>query len=134
MVHPEIMRLLATERERTLREAARRTAPSPAGGPAVDVAEIELRLCRVSDDPALERLAELDGQPAPRGRFVVAIVDGRLQAALPLAGGALLADPFVPTAHLRRLLEVRAAQLRQPEPRRGLLPRYVSLIRGSTHA
>ena len=65
---------------------------------------------------------------------MVALVDGRIAAALPLAGGALLADPFMRTAHLQRLLELRAAQLRQPEPRRSLVPRYVSLIRGSTHA
>jgi hypothetical protein len=65
---------------------------------------------------------------------VVAIVNGRIAAALPLAGGRPLADPFVRTAHLQRLLELRAEQLRQPEPRRSFVPRYVSLIRGSTHA
>jgi hypothetical protein len=32
------------------------------------------------------------------------------------------------------LLELRASQLRDPEPRRGLIPRYVSLMRGSIHA
>ena len=45
-----------------------------------------------------------------------------------------LRDPFARTAHLMPLLELRAAQLRDPEPRRGLLPRYVSLMRGSIHA
>jgi hypothetical protein len=67
------------------------------------------------------------------------VVDGRLVAALPLAGGHMLADPFVRTAHLLPLLELRAAQLREPVGRRHLLPRsvldrYVNLIRGSIHA
>ena len=135
MMHPEIMRLVADERRATLEQAARRPAPRPTRRtPAVDVSEIDLRLCRAADDPELERLAALSEQALAPGRFVVAIVDGRIAAALPLAGGALLADPFVRTAHLERLLELRAAQLRQPEPRRSLVPRYVSLMRGSTHA
>jgi hypothetical protein len=100
---------------------------------ATDATDIELRLSRVGDDPALDDLAVLAEQPLPIGRFVVALVDGRLVAALPLAGGRALADPFVRTAHLLPLLELRAAQLREPV-RRGRLPRYVSLIRGSIHA
>jgi hypothetical protein len=46
----------------------------------------------------------------------VALVDGRLVAAQPIERGPMLADPFVRTAHLRRLLELRAEQLR-PETR-----------------
>jgi len=135
MMHPDIMRLMADERLATLKHDARRPAPRPTKRtPAVDLSEIDLRLCKASDDAELEYLAALSEQPLAAGRFVVALVDGRIAAALPLAGGALLADPFVRTAHLQRLLELRAAQLRQPEPRRSLLPRYVSLIRGSTHA
>ena len=131
--HPEIMRFLVAQHVETLRRAARPvlTPPQPA---THDFAEIELRLCRVGDDPALEQLAALAERPLPFGRFVVAVVDGRLVAALPIAGGHALTDPFVRTAHLRPLLELRAAQLREPERRRRLLPRYVNLIRGSTHA
>lgn len=130
--HPEIMRFLADDHLATLRHAARpgRSAPRPV---ATDATDIELRLSRVGDDPALDDLAVLAEQPLPIGRFVVALVDGRLVAALPLAGGRALADPFVRTAHLLPLLELRAAQLREPV-RRGRLPRYVSLIRGSIHA
>jgi len=40
----------------------------------------------------------------------------------------------VRTDHLLPLLELRAAQLRDREPRRSLIPRYVNLIRGSIHA
>ena len=135
MMHPDIMRLMADERLATLRRDARPPAPRlTKSTPAVDVSEIDLRLCKASDDAELEYLAALSEQPLAPGRFVVAVVNGRIAAALPLAGGPALTDPFVRTAHLQRLLEVRAAQLRQPEPRRSFVPRYVSLIRGSTHA
>jgi hypothetical protein len=70
----------------------------------------------------------------PSGRFVVAAVSGRIIAAVPLGGGPPLRDPFSRTEHLLPLLELRAAQLRDPEPRRHLIPRYVSLMRGSIHA
>ncbi len=133
MIHPDIMRFLAKEHVATLREAGRRI-PRVRETHTVDLSGIELRLCRVADDPQLEALAELAECPLPFGRFVVASVDGRIVAALPLAGGRALRDPFVRTAHLMPLLELRAAQLREPEPRRRLLPRYVSLMRGSTHA
>ena len=134
-MHPDIMRLVANERLTTLQEAARRPAPRPARRtPAVDLSEIDLRLCRAEDDAELERLAALSEQPLAPGRYVVAVVDGRIAAAVPLTGGPMLADPFSRTLHLQRLLELRAAQLRQPEPRRSLVPRYVSLMRGSTHA
>lgn len=137
--HPEIMRFLVTEHVDELRRAARPIlhASRPS---ATDLAQIELRLCRVGDDPALEELAELAEKPVPFGRSVVALVNGRLVAALPLSGGHILADPFVRTEHLRPLLELRAAQLREPVRRRTLLPRYasltryVNLIRGSTQA
>jgi hypothetical protein len=131
--HPEIMRFLATERVDELRRAARPILNASRSA-ATDLAEIELRLCRVGDDPGLEQLAALAERPLPFGRFVVAVVNGRLVAALPLAGGHMLTDPFVRTTHLRPLLELRAAQLRSPERRRWLVPRYVNLIRGSTHA
>jgi hypothetical protein len=131
--HPEIMRFLVAQHVEELRQAARpiRVTATPA---TTDLTDIELRLCRVGDDPALEQLAALAEQTLPAGRLVIAAVDGRIVAALPLAGGSPLADPFVRTAHLRPLLQLRAAQLREPEPRHGLIPRSFSLIRGSTHA
>jgi hypothetical protein len=96
--------------------------------------DIELRLCKPADDEQLAELALLSERALPAGRLIVASVRNRIVAALPLAGGEALRDPFVRTAHLLPLLELRAAQLREPKPRRRLIPRYVSLIRGSTHA
>lgn len=128
--HPEVMRFLVAEHVEELRRAAQPIlrAARPA---ATDLAGIELRLCRDGDDPALEQLAALAERPLPFGRFVVALVNGQLVAALPLSGGHMLTDPFVRTTHLRPLLELRAAQLREPEQRRRLLPRYLHLIRST---
>jgi hypothetical protein len=133
MIHPEFMQFRAAEHVEQLRRDARHVR-GMTRRPIVDTQDVELRLCRVADDPQLDRLAELEGRPVPHGRFVVAAVRGRIVAALPLAGGTPLRDPFARTEHLLRLLEVRAEQLREPAPRRSLIPRYVSLIRGSTHA
>jgi hypothetical protein len=133
MVHPEFTKILATDHVEQLRRDARHV-PSTTDHVAADSADVELRLCRVSDDPALDLLGALEGRPVPRGRMVVAAVRGRVVAAQPLDGGDALRDPFVPTEHLLPLLELRAAQLREPAPRRGLLPRYVNLMRGSIHA
>jgi hypothetical protein len=131
--HPEVMRFLVTEHVNELRRAARPIVRT--SRPVVnDLADVELRLCRIGDDPALEQLAALAERALPFGRSVVALVNGRLVAALPLAGGHMITDPFVRTTHLRPLLELRAAQLREPERRRRLLPRSLNLIRGSTHA
>ncbi len=130
-MHPEIMKIMATEHVKVLQQDAMRYVRAMQREPAADTRDLELRLCRVGDDPELERLAELEGRPVPFGRLVVAIVRGRLVAALPVGGGSALADPFTHTAHLLPLLELRAAQLREPKPRRRLLPRSLSLIRGS---
>jgi hypothetical protein len=133
MIHPEFMRFRAADHLEELRRDARRV-PGMTRRPVVDTQDVELRLCRVADDLQLDRLAELEGRPTPHGRFVIAVVRGRIVAALPLMGGEPLRDPFARTEHAVRLLELRAEQLREPTPRRSLIPRYVSLIRGSTHA
>jgi hypothetical protein len=123
---------MVDDRIATLRHAARRYRPAQAA-PVADLSGIELRLCRSGDDPQLEQLAQLAERPLPFGRFVVAAVDGRIVAALPLGGGRALADPFVRTSHLVPLLELRAAQLREPRARYRL-PRYAGLLRRSRHA
>ena len=96
--------------------------------------EVELRLGRVSDDVALADLAVLSGRPLPFGQLVVGVVDGRVVAAVPLGGGRPLADPFFRTQELVHLLELRAAQLREPEERQSLLPRTIGVLRHALHA
>jgi hypothetical protein len=132
MIHPEFTKILATDHVEQLRKDARIVRATPR--PVVDTQDVELRLCRIADDPQLERLAALAERPLPHGRLVIAATSGQIVAALPLAGGPALRDPFARTAHLMPLLELRAEQLRDPEPRRWFIPRYVSLMRGSIHA
>lgn len=114
MIHPEIQKLMVADHVEILRRDARR----PIRRTRVvreDGSRIELRMCRVSDNEALADLAALNERALPAGSFVVALVDGRLVAAQPVDGGAVLADPFARTANLRRLLELRAAQIRGPK-------------------
>jgi hypothetical protein len=108
----EFRRMIMNDHIESLHRAATRPLVAPA--PRIEAPDIELRLCKSADDFALDQLGELSEQPVPAGRLVVAIVDGRLVAALPVAGGPALRDPFVRTAHLLRLLELRAEQLREP--------------------
>ena len=50
--------------------------------------------------------------PAPDGPALVAEIDGRLRAALPLDGGPAIADPRHDGLDLVELLRLRALQLR----------------------
>ncbi len=138
IMHPEITRQIVEARlEDIRRDNARRQllASRSRQRPITDLADVALRLCRVSDDGAISRLAALEERPEPHGRFVVAEVNGQVVAALPLAGGAPLRDPFARTAHMIRLLEVRAAQLMHDEREpRHLWPRRLSFARNSTNA
>jgi hypothetical protein len=138
IMHPEITRQIVEARlEDVRRDAARRQllASRPRRRETTDLADVALRLCRVSDDGAISRLAALEERPEPHGRFVVAEVNGTIVAALPLAGGAPLRDPFARTAHLIRLLEVRADQLMHDEREpRHLWPRRLTFARNSTQA
>ena len=135
MIHPEVMRLMMKERFLGLQNSARRAPrPEPFVPPAAPPADIELRLCSVPDDEALERLAALNERPLPFGRFVVAFSNGRLVAALPLGGGHVLRDPFVATEQLLPLLELRADQIRGRAPRRHLSLRPATLLQRSARA
>lgn len=64
-----------------------------------------------ADHRALEELADRDSQRPLAGAVLVAEVEGQLLAAVSLAEGRVVADPFSRTEELRALLELRAAQL-----------------------
>lgn len=89
--------------------ARRRRKTLLAPGPAPQAA-VTLRLAAGRDIAAIERLAALDEVAVPGGALLVAEVDGRIRAVLPLAGGRPVADPFFPSAPLLPLLRARAAQ------------------------
>jgi hypothetical protein len=78
-----------------------------------NTAEITIRrLDRTLDGPALARLAEKDTRPAPHGNALGAFVDGELMAAISIESDRVIADPFKPTSELRKLLKLRAGQMR----------------------
>jgi hypothetical protein len=86
---------------------------------------IRIRRLRDNDLAAVERLAQLDSRRPPEGALLGVEIDGRLLAAISLATGESMADPFSRTGELRALLELRAAQLRRRENGRRRLPRHL---------
>jgi hypothetical protein len=73
------------------------------------IASITIRPAYGDDDASLVRLAELDSaERLPPMPILLAEVDGELRAALSLADGGAIADPFFPTAHLVALLRAHA--------------------------
>lgn len=101
--------LMARERTRELRDAAARAHSGSTGH--TPVTRITLRYAVAADSPRLRELAALDCARPPAGRALVAEVDGWLRAALPLDGGAPIADPFHRGLELVELLRLRAGQL-----------------------
>jgi hypothetical protein len=92
------------------RLARRRRAAIRAADGATDEVTVR-RLDPLADRDALVRLAERDSTDVPRGELVGAEVGGSLVAAISIGNRRVIADPFKPTASVRSLLEVRAAQL-----------------------
>jgi hypothetical protein len=84
------------------------------GRPAAAERSVTLRLGSRADEGPLAHLAALDSSMPPAHPVLLAEVDGQLRAALALNGGAVLADPFHPTADLIDLLRARARQLEAP--------------------
>jgi len=79
---------------------------------------VTFRPARAEDAASLRRLAELDSARPPTGEALLAFVDGEPAAALDLATGAVVADPFRPTADVVALLQLRAAMVADARPRR----------------
>jgi hypothetical protein len=73
---------------------------------------VTIRADQATDRAALRRVAQRDSRPIPRGELLVAEVDGEIQAAIALATGEVIADPFRPTAELVRMLGLRRDELR----------------------
>ena len=98
-------------RERTWRKWMRRNGKATDSSIAL-LDGVTIRRSHARDHEALERLAQLDSRRLADGQLLVAEVAGELRAALPLNGGAAIADPFRPTALLVSLLQMRAQQIR----------------------
>lgn len=74
--------------------------------------DVRLRLAEGVDSPALVRLAQLDSRPLPPGPHLVVEREGRIDAALSLSDGQVVADPFRRTAALCDLLRTHAGEVR----------------------
>jgi hypothetical protein len=74
-----------------------------------DQPTIVIRAATAADGPVLTRLAALDSKRVPFGPTLIAEMDGEPVAAMSLRDGEVVADPFVRTAELVRLLQVHAA-------------------------
>jgi hypothetical protein len=61
-------------------------------------------------------LAALDSQRLPSGELFVAELDGQLIAAVSVDTGAVIADPFEPTAAIVDLLRLHATAVRPQAP------------------
>jgi hypothetical protein len=84
----------------------------------------DIRGATAADRAALMRLAALDSARPLVGQVLIAEVDGEPQAALEIATGRVVADPFRPTAHLVQQLQDRA----KPLADRRLLHRRLRLV------
>jgi hypothetical protein len=92
-----------------LRDGATRATPPDSGD--TPVTRVTLRYASAADASALRLLAGLDSGGPFAGPALVAEIDGRLRAALPLDGGSAIADPFHQGRELVQLLALRALQL-----------------------
>jgi hypothetical protein len=92
-------------------------SPSP-------LTQVVIRFSGQGDEPALARLAGRDSKPVPEGKVLVAEAGGEIRAALPLDGPEAVADPFIRTEELVRLLELRRSQVRGSR----LVPAFVGRL------
>ncbi len=73
---------------------------------------LAIRPATADDGVDVARLAALDSAATPTGALLLGVVDGLPLAALSVDTGAVVADPFSPTADLVELLRHRAERLR----------------------
>jgi hypothetical protein len=87
---------------------------------------IALRTAGRDEARDLKRLAALDSAHPLKGEALVALVDGKLVAAISLVDGRVIADPLAPTTEARALLHARATQLAKTprRPWRRFRPRF----------
>jgi hypothetical protein len=116
-MHPELTLMLAQSRHREAIAQSQRRRPwlrrDLRSAPAPRWEALTVRLATSADKPALERLAELEETTTPAEPVLLDVVMQRPVAALSLANGKVVADPFTHTRELLELMKVRARQLRR---------------------
>jgi hypothetical protein len=91
---------------------------------------LTIKIGGMDDAEALRDLAALDSRPALTGDVLLAVVSDEPVAAISLADGKVVADPFRPTASTVELLKVRAAQHAAPVEKSRAFPSFVRRIAG----
>jgi hypothetical protein len=127
-MHTHLISALAQERTADIQRRAERNrllrgAAAPRKRPPRPDLRFRIREATPADAEELQRLAQLDSSDVPRGPLLVAEVGDQLWSALSLRGGAVIADPFHPTAELTALLRAQVDQHRTPRARIRLLGR-----------
>ncbi len=100
--------------------------------PVQTEASITIRSAAPGDDEALRRLAQRDTRAVPEGELLVALVDGEARAAISLASGETIADPFHRTVELVGMLTLHRSRLGREPRRRG--PKRLLWSRGRSSA
>ena|SRR5437763_1308948 len=77
------------------------------------LSDLTIRPATPADDAALEQIAQFDSARRPRGRVLVGEVAGEVIAAVSLASGHVVANPFTHTAEAVHMLNLRREQLAQ---------------------
>ena len=88
-----------------------------------------IRQATIDDEPALQRLSALDSQRPLSGRTLIGEIDGAPAAAVSIADGRVIADPFQATAHLIPVLIMRRRALQAFAERPGLPARVKAGMR-----
>jgi hypothetical protein len=91
----------------------------------IPTAGVTIRRLGADDAADVAQLAQLDSTRAPSGALLGADLNGSLVAAISIATGEVIADPFRRTAEIADVLRLRATQVDGP-PRR---PLVFSLLR-----
>jgi hypothetical protein len=103
LIEQTLVEQIGRDRQRTSSRRARRATERSD--------QLVIRSAAADDRGPLRNLALLDSTTLADGPMLVAEQDGMLVAAVPLRGGRAIADPFVPSANIVSLLELRRNQL-----------------------
>jgi hypothetical protein len=98
-----------------------------------DLKDLTIRVATPDDARVLQYLAQIDSAPLVTGRVPLAELDGVPYAAISLDTGAVVADPFRPTAEAVRMLRLRRYQVTRQGGRRPMPARLRRVLARHAH-
>ena len=90
---------------------------------------LTLRRAGTDDEAAVARVAALDSSRPPAAPAIIAELDGRIVAAISVGDGAVVADPFEPTAQIVQALRLRREHLSPAPGHGGRMLRHLRILR-----